>query len=645
MTIDLEVAGAERHEDVEPSLLAGEHALHTRGDLRAARRWFDVAYREADERGDAPALARAALGLGGLWVHERRTAGEAMVIRARQHRALSLTPPGTPPALRLRARIAAEDDYRAGRTATILALVDEARRAGDPVALAETLSLAHHCALAPEHGRLRLELAEQLIAAAAATGRRGDLVMGVLWRTVDLFLAGDPHAERALAELRGLLAEGDHLAAGFVARAMDVMLAIRAGRFAEAETLAGECAQRGAAAGDVDATGWYGGQLAAIRWFQGRFAELLPIVAGLVNSPALSAVDNSCLAGLAVAAASAGEHRLALSALARLRGRGLAALPRSSTWLTTVFGVAEAAYLLRDADAAAEAYALLTPFAGLPAVTGIGVACFGSVRHALGMAALAMGETGRAVDHLRAAVADNLALGHWPAAVLSRWRLGQALAVREGAAAARQALAWAETEAAAIGMTLPEAVAQDRGRAAGGVAGPARCERHGRRWRITLGGRSVLVGHSVGMRHLAALIANPGREIHAADLAAGPGLPDAPARDGGPAQPVLDDVARREYRRRLAELEAGIDEFAARNEPDRAAALRAERDWLIAELAAATGLGGRARRFAGDEERARIAVGKAIRRALARVAEADPVIGEELRATVHTGLRCCYTPR
>jgi hypothetical protein len=59
----------------------------------------------------------------------------------------------------------------------------------------------------------------------------------------------------------------------------------------------------------------------------------------------------------------------------------------------------------------------------------------------------------------------------------------------------------------------------------------------------------------------------------------------------------------------------------------------------------ATGLGGRPRTFSGGEERVRTAVGKAIRRATERIAIADPVIGEELRATVRTGVRCSYNPR
>nr|BFE80337.1 hypothetical protein GCM10020093_029380 [Planobispora longispora] len=111
------------------------------------------------------------------------------------------------------------------------------------------------------------------------------------------------------------------------------------------------------------------------------------------------------------------------------------------------------------------------------------------------------------------------------------------------------------------------------------------------------------------------------------------------------AQPLLDDQARRAYQERLSQLEAEIEEFESLDDAQRAAASRAERDWLLAELAAATGLGGRARRFSDSEERARIAVGKAVRRALARVTASSPVIGEELRATVHTGLRCSYHPR
>jgi hypothetical protein len=46
------------------------------------------------------------------------------------------------------------------------------------------------------------------------------------------------------------------------------------------------------------------------------------------------------------------------------------------------------------------------------------------------------------------------------------------------------------------------------------------CSRRGRHWQVALGQRSVLVDHRIGMLHLAALVANPGQEIDAIDLAA-----------------------------------------------------------------------------------------------------------------------------
>ncbi|MEW9528586.1 hypothetical protein [Microbispora sp. NPDC049125] len=638
---------AVKRHDVEEWLRAGEHALFVEGDLAAGRHWFDAAYREAERRGDGETMARAALGLGGLWVHEHRTAADAAKVRTRQRRAVQLVDPRSSVALRLRIRMAAEDDYRTGGHGAILAAVAEARDSGDPVALAEALSLAHHCVLGPEHGPLRRELAQELIGESSRTGRRSDLLMGLLWRTVDLFADDDPHAERSLAELSGLLVHDDHLAAGFVVSAIEVMLGIRAGLFDRAEAAASVCAERGAAAGDVDTTGWYGGQLATIRWYQGRVAELLPLLSELVNSPTLSSIDNSYFSGLAVAAATAGDRRQAAGALARLRGRSLADLPRSSSWLITMYGVVEAAYMLEDAEIAAEAHALLAPFARLPVIVSLGVACFGSVHHSLGMASLTVGDLDGAVEHLRAAVRHNLSLGHWPAVVLSRHRLGEALALRHGPqdAAARREAALAAQEADRLGMALPAARRPPQSLPEGPRHSPVvTVQRRGRRWEIELDGRTALVDHSVGMGHLAVLLANPGQEIPAADLAAGPGLPaTTPALAASP-QSMLDGLAKRDYKRRLADLRHEIEQLEWMDEQERAAVLRAEFDWLVDELTVATGTSGRQRELAGPDERARIAVGKAIRRALARVAQADAVIGEELRATVQTGLRCSYRP-
>jgi len=621
-------------------LARGQRALSFDGDLLASRDSFQLAYQLAELTGEVEAMANAALGLAGLWVSERRTVVGAAQLEERLRHVLSLLDPGSSLALRIRARLAGEDDYRAGESARIMAVLDEARTTADPVALADALSLAHHCVLGPEQLPLRRELAAELIRVSFRTGRRSDRLMGLMWQTVDAYSAGDPHAGRVLGELRDQLSQRDHPAVAFIVSAIDVLLAIRAGRLDEAEALTEVCASRGARAGDIDSEWWPGAQLTVIRWYQGRLTELLPMLREVVDSPALSEVDNSAIAALSLAEALVEDRAEAASRLARLRGPDLASLPRSSSWLVTMGSVAETSFLLRDAESASQAYRLLRPFGALPMVGGLGLICLGSVQHALGTAALTGGDLDLAIDHLRAAVRHNLSLAHWPALVASRRRLAEALAQRglpEDAQLASQEQSAAEAEAAA--HDLPVA----GHRAARPAAGSLTCHREGRRWRLTLDDRSVVVDDSVGMLHLAVLIANPRREIAAADLVAGVTALTGSSRDGpaGQPQPLLDAAAIAEYRERLTHLDERLER---QGDAENIARAQAERDWLVAQLSNATGLHGRARTFPDEGERARVAVGKAIRRALARIAEADGLIADRLRQGIHTGRFCSYWP-
>jgi hypothetical protein len=623
------------------ALADGARAQYADGDLLASRESFERAYRLAEQAGDVQAMAVTALGLAGLWVCERRTLTSAVLLEARLQHVLSLLDARSVLALRVRTRLAGEADYLHGTHAAILAALDEVRAAADPELLAEALSIAHHCLLDPDHVQLRRELAVELIKASFRTERRSDLLMGLLWQTADAYCEGDPHAGRLLGELKDHLRARGHLAVGFVVSAIDVMLAIRAGQFGEAEALVAVCARNGAAAGDVDHEWWSGAQLVTIRWYQGRLVELLPMLHDRVRSPGLSAVDNSAVAALAVAAALSGDRPRAASSLAALSGSDLAALPRSSSWLVTMNGIVEAAYLLEEADVATRAYELLRPYADLPMIGSLGITCFGSAHHALGVAALTSRRLEAAIEHLQAAAKHNLALAHWPALVASRQRLAQAYALRGGpgdADAARRELDTATGEATAVGLPAPDRP----------VAGPsatvAECHRVGRKWRLALRNRSVLVEDSIGMVHLAVLIANPRQEIQAADLVAGLAGLSGATGDAGSAHPVLDHEAIAEYRNRLKRLDTEIAQLESGEDPARASQARAERDWLIAQLSSAAGFAGRTRSFPDQPERARVAVGKAIRRALTRITAADAVIGEHLHQTVHTGVRCSYWP-
>jgi hypothetical protein len=163
-----------------------------------------------------------------------------------------------------------------------------------------------------------------------------------------------------------------------------------------------------------------------------------------------------------------------------------------------------------------------------------------------------------------------------------------------------------------------------------------------------------------GLRYLAELLAHPGREFHAMDLEAADRQP-APAAprgsrlaggerelavrpDTGDAGVLLDATAKAAYRTRVRELRAELEEAEAFHDLGRAAHIRAELDFLVAELARAVGLGGRDRRAASHAERARLNVTRSIRAAMAHIARDHPSLGRHLAATIRTGRYCSYNP-
>jgi tetratricopeptide (TPR) repeat protein len=178
--------------------------------------------------------------------------------------------------------------------------------------------------------------------------------------------------------------------------------------------------------------------------------------------------------------------------------------------------------------------------------------------------------------------------------------------------------------------------------------------REGDYWSVIFDGRTVRVRDLKGMRYLARLLADPGREYHVLDLVAaetgrgaqvGSGqaanLPHSALGDAGE---ILDTRAKDAYRRRLAEIDDDIEQARAIGDAERVAQADTERGFLIRELAHAFGLSGRGRRAASASERARAGVTRAIRQAIARIGEHHPQLGEHLSRTIRTGTYCGYFP-
>jgi hypothetical protein len=173
--------------------------------------------------------------------------------------------------------------------------------------------------------------------------------------------------------------------------------------------------------------------------------------------------------------------------------------------------------------------------------------------------------------------------------------------------------------------------------------------REGDYWSLVFEGRTARLRDSKGLQYLARLLANPGRELHVLELVSGGAttLDNTGSRaisDAGDAGALLDPHAKAAYRRRLAEIDEDIQEAQALGDIGRAAQADSEREFLLKELTRAVGVGGRDRRAGAASERARSAVTRATRQALARLREHIPLLGDHLDRSIRTGAYCAYLP-
>jgi pimeloyl-ACP methyl ester carboxylesterase len=177
--------------------------------------------------------------------------------------------------------------------------------------------------------------------------------------------------------------------------------------------------------------------------------------------------------------------------------------------------------------------------------------------------------------------------------------------------------------------------------------------REGDYWTVSWQGNVVRLRHAKGLQYVAYLLAHPGRQVLASDLAAAGTArgnerasihPGGAAANLGDAGALLDAKAREQYRRRMGELRGELAEAARFNDTLRAARLRAELEALREQIAGAVGLGGRNRKAGSHSERARLMVTKAIKAALAKIRARDASLGRYLAASIKTGHCCAHDP-
>ena len=522
-------------------------------------------------------------------------------------------------------------------------------------ALATALTARHYVLWGSQDPADALAAADEIVTAAQrAREPETELDGRVLHLTHLLELGDGPAAQRVLPELGRMADALRQPAARLAALSRRSTLATLTGDFASAIECARQAFETGQAAGLPDAGAVYWGQLFAIwlhaglpdddeQWMERELRDLV----------ARSYMSVAHAAALVQIEAAHGAVEQARGRLDELATTGLESLRPDMLYLWALAELARGCVLLRAAHHAPRIYQALAPYAGRAAVAAGAVMCSGSTDFYLaGLAALGDDVTA-AERHYRAAVSCHRRLGARP--MLAHTLRDYALLLRQRAdpedlPAASAALAEARAIAVECGMTKLLAALDQPDQPTSILT----LNREDDFWLIGYGDALARVPDSLGLRYLDLLVRNTGRELAAVDLAqlaaaTGPAAaspPDDGLHDASeaPAEPILDQQARTAYRQRLTDLDEELAEAEQWHDTERASRLRAEKDFLVRELAAATGLGGRPRQLGSDSERARLNVTRAIRSAIARIRDRAPAAADYLDQAVRTGTRCSYSP-
>ena len=674
----LRFAGRDEPVRCELLLRLGEAQARAGGYQQARENLLQAA--EISRKLGAPEqLARAALGFGEPQAEQGR-ANQRLLGLLRE--ALDgLSPRDSALRVRLLARLVTERTF-----ATELTFADErqrterlsqqavemARRLGDVASLGSALHARWMALMAPGEQAERSALAGEVLHLARTTGDRELELLGRVVRAGSSLEAGDIRAVEADIAAHARLAEELRMPVHqWTATTMRAMVALLHGAFEAAEQLADAALTLQPHRPNVRQV--HQGQLALLRWEQGRLGELRE--AWREAEDRFPRIARGLLALADAELGGSDDARRGLQSLVHQ----ILQLPRDNISLVTLALACLVSAQLRDAEAARSLYPILLPYAEhIVAITKPHpLVCVGSASFYLGLLATLTCSWAAAADHFEAAIRAHDRLAARPLLARTRYEYARMLLAR-GQAADRsralelldRALATASTlgmAAVAEGIRAFQAAQTGERPAAEPPAAATVSEtsrnvfrREGEYWTVSYQGSVVRVQDAKGLRHLARLLAHPGREFHAVDLEAAEGqaaraAPVGPSGragagelavrpDLGDAGELLDPTAKAAYRARVAELRAELEEAEDGNDPVRAVQARQELDFLVGELARAVGLGGRDRRAASHAERARLNATRAIRAAMANLARADPALGQHLASTIRTGRYCSYTP-
>lgn len=567
-------------------------------DLRAAHvRAYDV----AEAAGDPEAMAAAALALAAT-----RTFGTVL---------------GRVPAFLFEAHALAEGSLRA-RLAVALARAwaysghpdraagfaaeaqASAERLGDGALLADALDAQLAVHWGPDDLDERLRITARLEDTAAHLTDVEARLSAHLWRlSTALETLDSATVRRQLRALDLLADESGSPRVAFFAASRRGMHALTTGDLDTARAALRDALATGRAAGEADVVAIEHTLREGIARQEGDTATM---AAEAVMHEAFGLAEGIPSIGAwgAVLWVGAGEPERARAVLHQLAGGDFTGIARDVDWLLTTYLLTDVATALEERGLVEIGVELLRPYAGRGVIDAGGVAFAGVVDAVLARCCALLSRP------------DDAA--RWSAAARAAYR--------------RMGATWLLNTFDAAGPPAPASGVAHLRPGGDGI------------WWVGRDGAAAAVRDMRGLHYLHLLLQRPGIDVPALELSdavaghAGAGVVESDAGE------LLDRQALSAYRRRLTELDDELDEARAHADLGREERLDRERDALLDQLRAATGLGGRARVTGGTHERARVAVRKAIAAAVDRVAAVDPALGRLLRDTVSTGAACRYDP-
>ncbi|MGH2455791.1 MAG: ATP-binding protein [Candidatus Limnocylindria bacterium] len=537
------------------------------GDLPASRETFHAAAELARRQGAPEALARAVLGYGGrfFWA---RVGHDPHLIPLLQDALVMLG--GTNDGLRVRllTRLAcawrSDPARQEQRRALSQQAVDMARQLDDPATVGYALVGFYWAPWVAENADERLAVANEMLAVAESVGDAERTIDAHLVLCITyLDLGRIPDAQARMDTVLTLARELRQPAQLWLTRAYRTVFALMEGNYALAEELMAHEIEPGLPTTPIqDDVSGYRMHRFLLGREQGRGAgEEASVRASVVEFPWYP-LHRGALACLLLDAGRADEARTVIDELAADEFK---ALYRDCEWLLGMALASEAAAAL-DHPSAAFLYRQLLPFAGGHAV-GHPEGSMGAVDRYLGLLAAALGRDADAERHFEAGIAVNERLGVPPWVAHTRADLA-ALLRRRGAPQDAERAATLERAVLETARRTGMTALQRRLGGAEGVEPSAEAatstavfRREGEYWTVAFDGTTLRMRDAKGMRLLARLLAEPGRELHALDLAGVPTSAGAPLaarasaseltganRDAfGGLGPALDDEAKAAY--------------------------------------------------------------------------------------------------